>query len=218
MATPCRPARRFRSTRSSRRPPPRRELPIDAVLGAVDAVDLMSYNSDKDRSAELWYRLLNCGLKLAACVGTDTLLDRSTDPLGGARVYVKTDGRFTMQSWLSGLKSGKSFVTNGPMPALEVNGKGPGETCGLASAGNVRVAAMVESYVSIDKVEVIVNGKVAAHDEPVPGDQKRPRVSRFEIELPIDRSRWIALRVRGPDDPTVFDGPAWPIRAPYTSR
>ena len=41
-----------------------RELPIDAVLGVVHAVDLMSYNSDEDLSAELWYRLLNCGLKL----------------------------------------------------------------------------------------------------------------------------------------------------------
>ena len=67
-----------------------RELPIDAVLGVVHAVDLMSYNSDEDLSAELWYRLLNCGLKLSACVGTDALLDRSTEPLGGDRVYVKT--------------------------------------------------------------------------------------------------------------------------------
>ena len=93
-----------------------RELPIDAVLGVVHAIDLMSYNSDEDRSAELWYRLLNCGLKLSACVGTDALLDRSTEPLGGDRVYVKTVGPLTMQSWLDGLKGGRSFVTNGPIP------------------------------------------------------------------------------------------------------
>jgi hypothetical protein len=83
-----------------------RELPIDAVLGVVHAVDLMSYNSDEGLSAELWYRLLNCGLKLSACVGTDALLDRSTDPLGGDRVYVKTDGPLTMRSWLDGLRCG----------------------------------------------------------------------------------------------------------------
>ena len=112
-----------------------RELPIDAVLGVVHAVDLMSYSSDEDLSAELWYRLLNCGLKLSACVGTDALLDRSTDPLGGERVYVNPDGPLTMQGWLDGLKSGRSFVTNGPIPTLEVNGKGPGETCELAGAG-----------------------------------------------------------------------------------
>ncbi len=142
-----------------------RELPIDAVLGVVHAIDLMSYNSDEDLSAELWYRLLNCGLKLSACVGTDALLDRSTDPLGGERVYVKTAGPLTMQGWLDGLKSGRSFVTNGPIPTLEVNGKSPGETCELTEAGNVRVAVTVESYVPFNKIEVIVNGKVAAHDE-----------------------------------------------------
>src|SRR4051794_16220906 len=129
-----------------------RELPIDAVLGVVHAVDLMSYNSDEDLSAELWYRLLNCGLKLSACVGTDALLDRSTEPLGGDRVYVKTDGPLTMRTWIEGLRNGRSFVTNGPIPALEVDGKSPGETCKLAAASKVRVAATVESYVPFTEV------------------------------------------------------------------
>ena len=75
--------------------------------------------SDEDRSAELGYRLLNCGLKLSACVGTDALLARSTEPLGGDRVYVKTDGPLTMQSWLDGLKAGRTFVTNGPISTVD---------------------------------------------------------------------------------------------------
>ena len=95
------------------------------MLGVVHAVDLMSYNSDEPLSAELWYRLLNCGLRLSACVGTDALLDRSTDPLGGDRVYVKAIGPLTMRGWLDGLKAGRTFVTNGPIPTLEVGGKGP---------------------------------------------------------------------------------------------
>jgi putative heme-binding domain-containing protein len=191
-----------------------RELPIDAVLGMVHAVDLMSYNSDEDGTAELWYRLLNCGLKLSACVGTDALLDHSTDPLGGDRVYVKTLGPLTMQSWLDGLKSGRTFVTNGPIPMLEINGKGPGETCELTAAGKVRVAAVVESYVPFNKIEVIVNGKVAAHDEIAAGQEPALRVRRLDLELPIERSSWIALRVRGPDNPGVFDGPAWSHTSP----
>ena len=190
-----------------------RELPIDAVLGVVHAIDLMSYNSDEDLSAQLWYRLLNCGLKLAACVGTDALLDRSTEPLGGERVYVKTAGPLTMQRWLDGLKSGRSFVTNGPIPTLAVNGKGPGETCELTGTGKVRVAAAVESYVSFHTIEVIVNGKVAAHDEAA-GDSGALRVRRLDVELPIERSSWIALRVRGPGSPLIFDGPAWAHTSP----
>jgi TolB protein len=190
-----------------------RELPIDAVLGVVHAIDLMSYNSDEGLSAELWYRLLNCGLKLSACVGTDALLDSSTEPLGGDRVYVKTAGPLTMERWLVGLKSGRSFVTNGPIPMLEVNGEGPGGICELAQAGNIRVGVLVESYAPLNKVEVIVNGDVAA-DVKSASDSAGLQVRRVDLELPIRRSSWIALRVRGPESPLVFDGPVWAHTSP----
>jgi TolB protein len=195
-----------------------RELPIDAVLGVVHAVDLMSYNSDEGLSAGLWYRLLNCGLRLSACVGTDALLDRSTEPLGGDRVYVKTDGALSMRGWLEGLKCGHTFVTNGPMPTLAVEGKGPGETCERPAAGMVRVAATVESYVPFTEVDVIVNGKVAAHRDFDAGAAAGPRLGRFDVQLPIERSSWIALRVRGPDHPLVFDGAAWAHTSPVYVR
>jgi hypothetical protein len=126
---------------------------------------------------------------------------------------VKTAGPLTMQSWLDGLKSGRSFVTNGPIPTLEVNGKSPGETCELAEAGNVRVAMTVESYAPFNAIEVIVNGKVAAHDEAA-GDSAGLRVRRLDVEVPIGRSSWIALRVRGPESPVVFDGPVWAHTSP----
>ena len=96
------------------------------MLGVVHAVDLMSYNSDEDLSAELWYRLLNCGLKLSACVGTDALLDRSTEPLGGDRVYVKTAGPLTMQSWLDGLEERPELRHERPHPDARSQRQGPG--------------------------------------------------------------------------------------------
>lgn len=191
-----------------------RELPIDAVLGAVHAVDLMSYNSDEELSAELWYRLLNCGIRLAACVGTDALLDRSTEPMGGSRVYVKVDGPLTMSSWLTGLKTGRTFVTNGPIPTLEVNGKGPGETCALTGAGKVCIVATVESHVPFHKVELLVNGKVVEQSDLTGGETAGLKFKQIEAELALEQSSWVALRVRGPDSPEVFDGPAWAHTSP----
>lgn len=191
-----------------------RELPVDVALGVVQAIDLMSYNSDEERSAELWYRLLNCGMKLSACVGTDALLDRSTDPLGGGRVYVGTDGPLSMKSWLDGLKAGRSFVTNGPIPTLEIDGKGPGETIHRNAAATLRAVVTVESAVPFDQVELIVNGEVADRDEIAPQENRGLRVRRFEAELPIAKSGWIALRVRGPDHPSIFDGPVWAHTSP----
>jgi hypothetical protein len=71
----------------------------------------------------------------------------------------------------------------------------------------------VESYVPFNKIEVIVNGKVAAHDGAA-GDPAGLRVRRLDVKLPIGRCRWIALRVRGPESPLVFDGPVWAHTSP----
>jgi hypothetical protein len=81
----------------------------------------------------------------------------------------------------------------------------------------VRVGVTVESYVPFNTIEVIVNGQVAAHDETA-GDSAGLRVRRLDVELPIGRSSWIALRVRGPGSPIVWDGPVWPHTSPVYVR
>lgn len=191
-----------------------RELPIDAILGVVQAIDLMSYNSDETESTELWYRLLNCGVKLSACVGTDALLDRSTDPLGGDRVYVQTNGPLTMESWLDGLRNGRTFVTNGPIPRLKVNGSGPGATIRLGAGGSVRVSASVESLVPFDTVELIQNGQVVSRHAVIPPGGTAVHRAQVSLDLPVERSGWVALRARGPRHRTVFDGPAFAHTSP----
>jgi hypothetical protein len=192
-----------------------RELPVDAMLDVVQAVDLMCYNSDEDLSAQLWYRLLNCGLRLSACVGTDALLDRSTDPMGGCRVYVRLDGSLTMDKWLSALAKGRTFVTNGPVLRLLVAGREPGETVSLDRPGHLQVDVQAESHLPFNRVEVIVNGKVA-FEKVVSRDagSTQVQVQRFEVNIPIERSSWIALRVRGADHPNVIDGPVWAHTSP----
>jgi hypothetical protein len=104
------------------------------------------------------------------------------------------------------------------MLTLEVDGKGPGETCELAEAGKVRVAATVESYVPFHKIEVIMNGRVMADANFDAGDAAGPRLSRLEVELPIAHSSWVALRVRGPRHPLVFDGLTWAHTSPVYIR
>jgi TolB protein len=190
-----------------------RELPIDAALGVVHAMDVMSYNSDETLSSGLWYRLLNCGFRISACVGTDALLDQSTDPMGGSRVYARTAGPFSMATWLDALKHGRTFVTNGPMPALTVNKMEPGETCRLDSPAEVEVSAKVESLVAIETIEVLVNGVVvkSLDIKPTLADIQH---HEMHFKLPITKSCWIALRVRGADDKRVFDGPAWAHTSP----
>jgi hypothetical protein len=191
-----------------------RELPIDAILGKVHAIDLMCYGSDEDLSARLWYRLLNSGLRLTASVGTDALLDHSTLPLGGERVYVKVEGKFTMESWLDGLKAGRSFVTNGPVLSLRVNGQGVGDTVRLNAPGKVRVEAEVQSAVPLSSLELIVDGNTV-RSESCPAKQGGGIVIKQLVAgIALERSGWVALRARGPESRHVFDGPAWAHTSP----
>jgi len=37
---------------------------------------------------------------------------------------------------------------------------------------------------------------------------------RYDVEVPIERSSWVALRVRGPAHPAAFDGLAWAHTSP----
>src|SRR5262249_6846495 len=84
-------------------------------------------------SVPLWYRLLNCGLRVPATAGTDVFLNRIGSNLpGGDRVYVHVDCPLTYAGWVDGLKAGRSFVTRGPMLTFTVDGLGRG---GGARAG-----------------------------------------------------------------------------------
>jgi hypothetical protein len=69
-----------------------KELPIDAALGKIDAIDVMSYPGHELETCRFWYRLLNCGLRLTATAGTDTFMntvdqDQFSNPPAGDRVW-----------------------------------------------------------------------------------------------------------------------------------
>jgi hypothetical protein len=173
-------------------------LPIYAALGKIDTMDVMG-SGDRASSA-LYHRLLNCGLRLSASAGTDCFLNRIRSWLPGAeRAYVKVDGPFTYDKWIDGLRAGQSFVSNGPMVELTVDGQGIGSTLELAGAREVKVKARAQSQFPLDRVEILVNGQVA-RTIPLARDGLQ---AEAEQSVKLDRSGWIALRTAGPAVPFV---------------
>jgi hypothetical protein len=179
------------------------ELPVDLALGQIDALDVFS-NSDEIGSMEIWYRLLNCGFRLAVSAGSDSftnVVDHYTP--GGGRVYVHAGERLNYEEWVRAYKQGRSFGSNGPMLFFTVNGKEPGEEI-RAKGGSaaVRVSARVRTRVPIEKVEVVVNGLVVASRDASGAGSAAPAAPVNEVtldeEVVLDRSSWIALRAYGP--------------------
>src|SRR5439155_5631505 len=114
-----------------------------------------------------WYRLLDCGLRLPAGAGTDAMANYASlrGPVGLNRVYVKRQGALSRESFLAGLKAGRTFATNGPLVGLRVGKAEPGDTVAVAAGSALQYHAWLRSNVPVTKLEVIWNGQVAArHD------------------------------------------------------
>jgi len=142
------------------------ELVLDAALGKVDYYEAVGF-SDHLSTAAVWYRLLDCGLRLPAGAGTDAMANYSSlrGPVGMNRVYVKAEGALSRESFLAGLKAGRTFATNGPLVGLRVGKAGPGDSVEVRADSALQYHAWVRSNVPVTKLEVIWNGQVASrHD------------------------------------------------------
>ena len=137
---------------------------------------------DSEADYKRYYQLLNCGFRLPASSGTDWwIYDHN-------RVFVHVEGEFNDDSWLAGLRAGRTFVSNGPLLEMTVNGQRPGAV--LNASGPLQVAASAMSRLSFDTLQIIKDGEVVAEQASIQGQE-----ARLEREIPVDCGGWIAARV-----------------------
>ncbi|MDX1393326.1 MAG: CehA/McbA family metallohydrolase [Gemmatimonadota bacterium] len=167
------------------------ELIADAVLGDLDALELVCLWSDELGTAEVWYRFLNLGIPIAASAGTDVMLDFfRTMAIGTTRVYADTGGELNWPAYIAALREGRSFVTNGPMVRLDVGGSAPG---GVVQPGRVSFEVALASAAPVDRIEVLVNGAVVAGGEGLASAGR----TTLSGTLDLPEGGWIAARALG---------------------
>lgn len=171
-----------------------REFPIDLALGVVNGLDLVS-NMDEDAATYLYYRVLNSGLKCAASAGTDTQMDVTDNSSisGGGKVYVKLDPPLSYAKWIAGYRAGRTFASNGPLLFLDVDGREPGAEIPVTGTLRLNISAEAISLPPMQALELVVNGEVVATAQPA-ADGTSAKLSHV---LEVDKSVWIAARVRG---------------------
>jgi len=175
-----------------------REIPVDLALGQVDAMDVVS-NNDEIAAMALWYRLLNCGFRLAISAGTDSFTNVADHYApGGGRVYVHSGGAndsLRYDEWVAAYKRGRSFASNGPIVILTVDGKEPGDEIHFPAGAKqkVRIHATLHTQVPVDKFEIVINGRPVIAREAAGKNQLV-----IDEEAPLERSSWIAARAIGP--------------------
>ncbi len=165
----------------------------DAVLGAVDLLEIVGLWNNSVGTSDVWYRLLNAGLPVMPVAGTDVMTDLfRTMAVGTARVYAHPRGPLSWTSWYAALREGRSFVTSGPMIELSAEGALPG---GITRGGRtVRLGLGVHSASRVDTIAVVVNGRTVSTIPP----PTAPFSRRFTMNVTLPDSGWLAVRVVGP--------------------
>lgn len=164
----------------------------DALRGQISFLEVLQI-SVANYSA--LYTAWDLGLRVAPTAGTDYPCGIASPP-GGERFYTRVEGEFSYESWLDGLRRGRTFVTNGPLLRLSVDGVRPGDALIVEPGTSVTVEAIARFDPERDAVatlELIMNGEVVESEEPRPG----AREVRIAAEIPIHEASWIAARSTG---------------------
>lgn len=177
-------------------PNPSCEEPVYIALEQLDGCELRFFadpasGSLNDPHFAEWYRYLNCGYRVAAVGGTDKM--SAGMPVGGVRTYARlgTYEPLTFQSWARAVRSGRTFTTSGPLLEFTVDGHEIGDEIRMGSGGGtVEAHAVATSLWPMHRLEIVVNGKVAAFAVSEKG------AKRLEIrqKIKVPGSCWMAAR------------------------
>ena len=168
------------------------ELPADVALGKVDYIEVLGF-SDHKSTAEVWYKLLNCGFRLPTAAGTDFMGNYASlrGPVGLNRVYAEVPREpLKIEPWLAAIKAGRTFATNGPLLYFLLGGQGIGGEVRLEKKQQVHFSAKLFSIVPVDHLQIVCNGKVARE---LTMNSERTG-AHIDGTIPLGASGWCVLR------------------------
>lgn len=159
-------------------------------------------------SGLLYYRMLNCGARLPLLGGTDKM--SAARPVGSvSRTYAKVDD-WSHDGFMDSVRQGATFVTNGPLLSLTVDGQRVGSELRFEGEGpfTVEVDAECFSHRPINYIQLIQDGEVV-HELR---EDDLPRENAFQFEARFEQSGWLALRA-GHDESNPEDWWGYPMAA-----
>jgi hypothetical protein len=178
------------------------EAPVAAALGKLDAFNLFD-PFWTDPEYQIWYQMLNCGIRLPASTGSDWYIS------SGNRVYVHTGKEFSYEDWMVGLQAGRTMITNGPAIFLEVDDVTPGGILHRDPGAGLDVRVSWVSYYALDRIEVVWNGKVVGGKEYPEGSTR----GDFSTHVRAPSDGWVAARVFSRNFDS-FHQPIWAHTSP----
>jgi hypothetical protein len=115
---------------------------------------------------------------------------------------VRVDGDLTYEKWWRGLKSGRCFVTNGPLLLCEAADQPPGHVFHVEAGRRLDLAVAVQLFSNdpVRRVEIVKDGRVEGE---VRLTAVRGAEHRGTANVSFDQSGWFLVRAMA-DTPDTF--------------
>jgi hypothetical protein len=212
---------------------PNYEMPAFDGIGANEYIvdvthDAVDFISAVDTPAvwelNIWYHTLNSGFRTRISGETDFPCIYG-ERVGMGRSYVRLDGQLNYDSWVKGLRAGRSYVSDGKSHLMDFRVNNlligtEGSEVKFDKAQRVRVTAKVSALLN-EKPDEAIRGR--RYDQTPYWDIERARIAAtrevpvevvvngqvvatktivadgrlqdVSFDIPIERSSWVALRI-----------------------
>ncbi|MGB7297650.1 MAG: CehA/McbA family metallohydrolase [Candidatus Aminicenantales bacterium] len=179
---------------------------LDLNVDLLEVLNGPHYYYSNRAAIEDWFHLLNRGYVVPIVGSSDSHgIDRGEPGYSRTYVCLPDEKRtpFDQEAFIAALKKGRSFVTNGPLIAFEVNGhQAPGSFM-AAQNGKVDVSLRVwgAPWVDLDEVRLILNGerRIVFPVSPLDG-----AIEKFEQEICVSLTEDTAICVEAIGAKTLF--------------
>ena len=182
-----------------------RGLTLDVLREKVDFIEILQFG---EMVLDHYYHFLDLGYKLTAMAGSDFPFGGE---IGDARFYTYLEDGLSFEAWRESLHAGHTFVSNGPVIDLRVNGAIPGDQLDLSAGSTLSVTAEALGHavqVPLSALEIVVHGEVIASASPDQPGQS-PAALTVEFDLELDHGVWVAARARGAEGQVAHTTPVY---------
>ena len=183
-----------------------RDMSLNIPQHKIDFAEILQFGR---LGTDLYYEFLNLGYRLTASAGSDLPWGGT---IGEVRVYARLGAQaFSADNWFEAFRKGRTFVSNGPMLELEVEGARPGDTLELDRDRPVRVRAklLANPDTGAGKLELIAHGEVI---ESVNASRAKQGELVMDVSVPVKGGVWLALRGTAADGSLAHTTPVYIAR------
>lgn len=160
----------------------------ELLVGKVDALEATREWGGWGVLLGKYHAILGLGYRLPLVAGSGKRSNQQV--VGRFRTYAQllNDQDLTYANWIEAVRAGRTFISNGPLVYLTVNGEGPGSIVELENPRKtVHIHAEAHSVFPIKELIVMASGGVK-ETVVVEGDPAR---ALLDFEMSVERSGWV---------------------------